>query len=95
MTLNQLYNLTEQELDMCLYIVNVLKPVKPSLGEIPPRGLTWFKHDILIKNIVDCFSLVKPEYHAIYLSLLEKLGVNVEINVQPLPPPPTEVSSSV
>ena len=95
MTLSQLESLTDDELAMALYIVNVLKPVQPPMGEIPPRGLTWFKHDMLVKNIVDCFSLVKPEFHAIYLSLLTKLGVKVEIKQQPPPPVPTETSSSV
>jgi len=93
MTLSQLESLSDDELAMALYIVNVLKPVQPPIGEINPRGLTWFKHDLLVKKILDCFPLVKPEHHPIFVSLLDKLGVKVEIHAQP-PPPPTEVSSS-
>lgn len=92
MTLSQLSSLTEDELAMCLYIVNVLQPTEPPL-EIPAKGLVWFKRDALIKKVTDVFPQVKPEYHSIYLSLLEKMGVKVEIHKQP-PPAPQEPSAS-
>lgn len=95
MTLSQLDSLSDLELMMCLYIVNTLQPTKPPL-EIQPRGLTWFKNDILVKKIIDSFQEVKPEYHYVYVSLLAKLGVQANITYQtpqeqpqPQPPLPT------
>jgi hypothetical protein len=88
MTLSQLDSLTEDELAMCLHVVNILQPVKPPL-EIQPRGLTWFKHDMLVKKIVDSFQEVKPEHHSVYVSLLQKLGVQANITCNPPPEPPT------
>jgi len=98
MTLNQLHSLTEEELDMLFYIVNVLfPPTSPQICMLVPRQLTWFKHDALIKKIVEAFPKVLPEGHATYTSLLEKLGVKIEIKYQPPPPPVVEtpVTSSV
>jgi len=101
MTLNQLHSLTEQELDMLFYIVNVFfPPTSPQICMLVPRQLTWFKKDALIKKIVDAFPKVLPEGHLIYSSLLEKLGVKIEIKYQPPPPPvapvvETPVTSSV
>lgn len=94
MTLSQLESLTEDELAMCLFVVNVVLPVKPPL-EIPPRGLTWFKHDMLVKKLMDSFQHVNPDAHPIFVSLMHKLGVKVDIHpIPPPPPPPAEVTSS-
>ena len=71
--------------------MNILQPVRPPI-EIPPRGLTWFKHDVLVKKLLDVFQQVKPEYHPLYASLMQKLGVKVEIN--PIPPPQNETTAS-
>lgn len=79
MTINQLSSLDEQELQMSLYIVNVISPIKPSM-EILPHELPWLKHDMLVKKLLDAFQQVKPEYHSIYISLMQKLGVKIEIN---------------
>jgi len=84
MTLEQLSSLDEKELEMALYIVNVLNPIKPEM-EIPPRGLTWFKKGVLEKILIDSFNQVKPEYHPIYSSLLNKL--NIEHNITYNAPP--------
>jgi hypothetical protein len=91
MTLSQLDSLTDEELGICLVVVNVLLPVKPPM-EINERGLTWFKHDALMKKLLDAFPRLKPEGHATYISLMEKLGMKVEI--KPVaPPPPSEATA--
>lgn len=87
MTLSQVESLSEQEMDMVLYIVNVLQPTTSKL-EIEPRNLTWFKHKFLVQKIVDVFQQIKPEYHPVYVSLLAKLGVQAQINVTPPPSEP-------
>lgn len=87
MTIEQLESLNEEELGMALYIVNVIAPVRPPM-EISTRGLLWFKRDSLIKKFLDVFPKLKPEGHAIYTSLMLKLGVAVEINKVEAPPPP-------
>ncbi len=84
MTISQLESLTEPELEMALYVANVLRPVRPPI-EIPPRGLTWFKKGELEKKLVECFNNVKPEAHPIYSSLLTKLGVQHEIKYEQKP----------
>jgi len=91
MTLNQLNSLDENELSICLYVMNILHPVKPPI-EISPRGLTWIKHDVLVKKLLDVFQQVKPEYHPLYSSLMQKLGIKVEIN--PIPSPQNEATAS-
>jgi len=90
MTLSQLNDLTDDELGICLFIVNVIDPTKPPL-EIPPRGLTWFPHEILVKKLLNAFPQLHPEYHTIYQSLLTNLGIAIEIKLQVPEPPPQEV----
>jgi hypothetical protein len=84
MTLYQLESLTEEELGMALYIVNTLKPLKPSI-ELPPRGLTWLRKGELEKRLMESFSFIKPEAHPIYSSLLNKLGIQHEIKYEQPP----------
>lgn len=84
MTIEQLYNLDEQEIMLCLYVVNVLSPVK-GVGELPPRGLTWFRRGELEKKLLAAFNHVKPEAHAIYSSLLTKLNIQHEIKYEQPP----------
>lgn len=86
MTLNQLQTLTEDELAMALYIVNHISP--PVIPPLPiyARDLTWFNHQALVQKFLDSFPKIKPEGHAIFQSLMEKLGMKVEIN--PIPQPP-------
>ena len=88
MTLHQFNSLDETELCMVLYIVNVLFPVS-LVGEIPPRGLTWFRKGVLEEKIKAAFPQVKNEAHPIFSSLLTKLGVQHEIKYEQPPQPPT------
>ena len=56
MTLNQLETLTEDELALALYVVNVIAPLEVPKMTFEPRHLTWFKHDMLIKKLLDSFN---------------------------------------
>jgi hypothetical protein len=92
MTLSTLDELTEEELGISLYVVNILSPIKPPI-EINARGLTWFPHDTLVKKLLDAFPLIIPEYHPIFQGLMAKLGVKIEIQV--MPPTPEAVQSEL
>ena len=99
MTLNQLYDLTEDELALALVIVyDIAPPVLPK-GPFEPRHLTWFRHDHLIKKLVDSFPKLSPEGHATYISLMHKLVVCIQIHKQQPELPSTasiqEVTGSV
>jgi hypothetical protein len=89
MTLNQLDTLSEDELAIALYIVNHISPLSIPKMELGPINLTWFKHDMLVKKLLDAFPKVKPEGHVIYSSLLKKLGVEHEIKYEQAPLPVT------
>lgn len=93
MTFQQLHNLTEDELAICLYVVGVLDPVTfPKIEITEPRQLISFRHDALVQKLLNAFPKLKPEAFSIYISLMEKLGVKVEIRVQE--PTPNETTGS-
>lgn len=94
MTLNQLKELDEDELSICLYIVNVVSPITLPKMEFKPKQLVWFRHDMLVKKLLDAFPSLKPEGHAIYSSLLKKLGVQHEIKYEQPPVVPTPITAS-
>ena len=94
MTLNQLETLTEEELALALVIVNVIAPPAMPVMTFEPRHLTWFKHDSLIKKFLEVFPRLKPEGHATYALLMQKLGVKVEIKHNPNEPPRAENTGS-
>ena len=94
MTLNQLETLTEDELAVALYIVNVIAPPVAPVMTFEPRHLTWFKHDMLIKKFLEVFPRLKPEGHATYVSLMQKLGVNIVIKQNQNEPPRAENTGS-
>ena len=79
MTLNQLNSLTDEELGIVLVVVNHISPIESPKMQFEPRQLTWFKHDALVKKLLDSFNRLKPEGHDTYVSLMQKLGVKVEI----------------
>ena len=92
MTLNQLQSLTEDELAICLYVVNVIDPMTCPKMEFEPRNLTWFRHEFLIRKLVNAFPKLLPEGHATYVSLLAKLGYVFEIPKQPTSPETSSVN---
>ena len=55
--------------------------------ELTARRLTWLRHDMLIKKLLDAFPRLKPEAHPIYSSMMQKLGVKIEIKQQPITQP--------
>ena len=85
MTLDQLHSLDEQELAMILVVVNIIDPMTCPKIQFEPRQLTWFRHEFLVKKLVDAFPKLKPEGHTIYLSLMEKLGIKGEIKYEQPP----------
>lgn len=89
MTINQLQTLTEDELCLALYVVNQLSPAVAPPPPYDPDHLTWWKHTALVQKMLDVFPKLKPEAHTIYASLMEKMGVKVEIKpvLSPEPPP--------
>jgi len=97
MTLNQLETLTEDELGLALYVVNVLAPPGSPKTEFGPKNLTWFRRGVLEKKLLDIFPKLKPEGHATYSSLLTKLGIQHEIKYEQPPAPVVvpEISSVV
>lgn len=87
MTLNQLETLSEDELALALYIVNVVAPPVLPKGPFEPRHLTWFNHEQLIRKFLEIFSKLTPDGHATYVSLMQKLGVCIQIQQHPVPNP--------
>jgi hypothetical protein len=98
MTLDQLYELTPDELALVLVIVNDIAPPASPKMTFEPRHLTWFRHDQLIKKLVDVFPKLKPEGHATYVSLMQKLGVCIQIQSSAKLPeikPEAEITKSI
>lgn len=92
MTLHQLNSLSEYEMALTLYIVNIHTPSLPGV-EIPPQGLTWFKKGMLEKKIGETFPALTKEAHPIFSSLLNKLGVQHEIKYETPAPPQDQPST--
>ena len=61
---------------------NTISPTTNPKMEFEPKHLVWFRHDMLAKKLVDAFPSLKPEGHAIYSSLLKKLGIQHEIKYE-------------
>ncbi|HOT89480.1 MAG TPA: hypothetical protein PLC59_00075 [Bacteroidales bacterium] len=80
MTLSQLDSLTEEELGMALFIINHISPLELPKMQFEPQHLTWFRHEMLVKKFLNSFNRLKPEGYPIYVSLMQKLGVKIEIN---------------
>lgn len=92
MTLDQLHSLTEDELALCLVVINFIDPPCVPKMEFEPKHLVWFRHNMLIQKLANAFPKLKEEGHSTFLSLMEKLGVKGEIKKQE---PQTILSGSV
>jgi hypothetical protein len=77
MRIEELESLDEAELGMCLYIVNVVKPIREF--HLSPRALTFVKHQMLVQRLLGCLNNILPEHRPIFLSLMKKMGIVVEI----------------
>lgn len=74
MRISQLQSLTDLELSIILYTVNVLEPIRPPHVEITPELLLFIKHNALIEKLNRVGSKIKPEYKSIFDNLIVKLN---------------------
>ena len=93
MTLVQLESLVDDELAILFHVVNVIDPMPFPKMEFDMNSIKWMRRDILVKKLIDAFPRLKPEAHATYVSLMNKLGVNGEVRHQQ-PAPPTTASAA-
>ena len=87
MTLNQLETLSEDEVALALYIVNVVAPPALPKMTFEARHLTWFNHEQLIKKFLNVFHQLNSDGHSVYVSLMQKLGICIQIQQHPIPNP--------
>lgn len=93
MTFQQLHSLTEEELSICLYVVGVLDPVTfPPIEITDPKQLISFRNDVLIQKLMNAAPRLNEQGIPIFISLMAKLGVKVE--VKPVEPATAPVSAS-
>lgn len=92
MTLNQLQSLDDTEVGVILHIVNVIDPMTFPKIEFTPAQLVWFRHDMLVNKLMNGASHLKGESAPIFISLMGKLGVQVQY--KPHPPAETPVTAS-
>jgi hypothetical protein len=78
MTLEQLYSLTELELETVLHIVNNLFPIE-GMKTLSPIGLTWFRAGELEKKLIKSFNYIKSDGHCVLSSVLTKLKIDHKI----------------
>jgi len=74
MRINQLGLLTEQELSLVLYVVNVLEPLQSPKIELGLKELPWLKHESLIWKLKQHQSKLTDEGKEIFNSLMTKLN---------------------
>ena len=60
--------------------------------EFDMTTIKWFRHDMLVKKLLNSFPSILIEGHPTYISLMQKLGVKIEVNQQspPVPTPPSD-----
>jgi len=80
MRISQLQSLTQEELQLLLYIVNDIDPLSPffKFGMISPRELLWFKHDMLIQKVARQEQKLTPDGKFIFQGLMAKLNKTTE-----------------
>lgn len=74
MTLNTLHSLTDNELKICMYVVNDLFPIDMVKIE-KPIGLTWLRRGALEYKLLNAFDKIKEEYYSDFFLLLKKLNI--------------------
>ena len=82
MRIGQLEALTENELMLLLYIVNVIEPLKAPAMEITAKQLLWFKHDSLVWKVSQQESKLTPEGKEIFKSLMTKLNTTAQQEIE-------------
>jgi len=78
MRISQLQSLTQDELSLLLYIVNVIEPLQAPKIEIGLKELLWFKHDFLIQKVARQESKLTPDGKIIFQRLMAKLNKTTE-----------------
>lgn len=73
MRIGQLESLTQNELGLLLYVVNVLDPLNPPM-EISPKMLLCFKHDALLFKLVQQESKLTDDGKKVFHNLMTKLN---------------------
>ena len=74
MRIGQLQSLTEDELSLLLYMVNVINPLSIPKLEITPERLLWYKHDWLIDSLIKCEPNLTATGKTICKDILYKLN---------------------
>lgn len=74
MRIGQLQSLTQDELALLLYIVNVIDPISIPKMEFGPKELLWFKHDALLWKLAQQEPKLTPEGKEIFQGLMSKLN---------------------
>ena len=88
-------SLSEDELAMLLYYVNVAN--RPLSHNIPFEisNLKWFRKDVLIQKLLESADLLTDEGHPIFISLMDKFGIKIElkkkVNMESVP----QISQSI
>lgn len=78
MRIGQLESLTNDELSLLLYVVNVLEPLSVPKIEIKPKELLWYKHDVLLWKLTQIQSKLTDEGKPIFESLMTKLNQTLQ-----------------
>lgn len=73
MRIGQLESLTQDELGLLLYVVNVLSPTSPPM-EISPKMLLFFKHDALLFKLAQQESKLTDDGKKVFHGLMAKLN---------------------
>lgn len=75
--MEEISSLTEQELDVLLYICNVIKPIKPPApeGEVTLNIIRAAKRESILNRVKECESMFKEEHKPIIDGLKTKLGI--------------------
>ena len=80
MRISQLQSLTQEELELLLFIVNDIETLSPiiKMGRIGPKDLLWFKHDMLLQKVARQESKLNAEGKIIFQGLMAKLNKTTE-----------------
>ena len=79
MRFSQLESLTDSELSLLLYVVNVLEPIQsPNFHIAKPTQLLWVRHGALLWKLAQHQSKLTDEGKEIFNSLMVKLNKTPE-----------------
>ena len=90
-------SLSEDEMGMLLHFVNITSPPLSHKVSYEINHLKFFRQDVLVKKLLSSFNLISDEGYLVFISLMEKFGVKVEIKKEippELPVPETIVNES-